>query len=61
MLAYGEDLVEDEADVEAEADVEDVGVLDEDDEVKTTSPLAYTTLLFVQPVASGALQMGKIY
>lgn len=62
MLAYAEDILEDEADVEGEADVEEVGIVDEEDESTTTSsPNAYTSLLFVRPVSSGASQMGKIH
>lgn len=54
--------MEDEADVEGEVDVEEVGVPEEeDDESKTSSPHAYTSLLFVRPIASGASQMGKFY
>lgn len=61
MVAYAEDSTEDEADVEGEADVEEVGATEEEDELKTTaSPNAHTTLLFVRPIASGASQMGKI-
>lgn len=58
MVAYAQ---EDEAEVEGEVDVEEVGGLEEEDEVKSTSsPHAHTTLLFVRPVSSGASQMGKI-
>lgn len=61
MVAYAEDSIEDEADVEGEVDVEEVGGIEEEDETKTTSsPNAHTTLLFVRPVASTASQMGKI-
>lgn len=60
MITYAEDSIEDEADVEGEVDVEEVGGLEEEEEVKTSSsPHAQTTLLFVRPVTSGASQMGN--
>lgn len=61
MVAYAEDATEDEADVEGEVDVEEVGGVEEEEDTKTTSsPHAHTTLLFVRPVASSASQMGNI-
>jgi len=58
FMAYAEeDLTEDEgeAEVEGEADLEDVATTEEEEEeVKTTaSPDADTTLLFVKPVVTG--------
>lgn len=61
FMSYAEDSIEDEAEVEGEADVEEIGGLEEEDEVKTTSsPHVHTTLLFVRPVSSSASQMGNI-
>ncbi|CAH0547001.1 unnamed protein product [Brassicogethes aeneus] len=58
MLSYAEDSLEDEIDVEGEAEVEVGGTEDDDDDVKTTaSPDADTTLLFVKPIQSGASQL----
>lgn len=57
MLSYAEeDPLEDEAEVEGESDMEEVGVTDdEEEETKTTaSPDADTTILFVKPVSTGA-------
>ncbi|KAJ8941963.1 hypothetical protein NQ314_010182 [Rhamnusium bicolor] len=61
MLAYAdEDPLEDEAeaDVEGEAEIEEVGGTEEeeDDSMTTASPDADTTLLFVKPVPTGASQ-----
>lgn len=57
LLSYAEeDPLEDEAEVEGESDIEEVGVTEEeeDEEAKTTaSPDADTTILFVKPVSSG--------
>lgn len=57
MLSYAdEDPLEDEAEVEGESDIEEVGVgEDEEEEVKTTaSPNADTTILFVKPASTGS-------
>lgn len=56
MLSYAEeDPLEDEAEVEGENDMEEVGVTDdEEEETKTTaSPDADTTILFVKPISTG--------
>lgn len=56
MMAYAEeDPLEDEAEVEGENDVEDVGVTDEEEEEQKNpaSPNADTTILFVKPVSTG--------
>lgn len=63
-MSYAEeDLTEDEgeAEVEGEADIEDVITTEEEEEdIKTTaSPDADTTLLFVKPVVTGLTQLGK--
>lgn len=64
MLSYAEeDPLEDEAEAEVEgegeAEVEEVGgIEEEEDDSKTSSPDADTTLLFVKPVSTGASQMG---
>lgn len=63
-MAYAEDSIEDEAEVEgeADADVEEVGGIEEEDENKTTSsPHVHTTLLFVRPVSSSASRMGNTW
>jgi len=61
LMSYAEeDPLEDEADVEGEADIEEVGgqTDEEDEEEKTTaSPDADTTLLFVKPLQVAASQM----
>lgn len=57
MLAHAEDPLEDEAEVEGEAEVEEVmgGDEPEEEEEKTTaSPDADTTLLFVKPIATAS-------
>lgn len=57
MLSYAEeDPLEDEAEVEGESDMEEVGVADEDEEELKTlaSPNADTTILFVKPAPTGS-------
>ncbi|XP_017785609.1 PREDICTED: translocon-associated protein subunit alpha [Nicrophorus vespilloides] len=59
MLSYAEeDPLEDEADVEGEADIEVGGTEEDDDDAKTlASPDAETNLLFVKPIVAGGSQM----
>lgn len=62
LRAYAEDALEDEVEVEGEADVEEVAATEEEEEVKTTtSPDADTAILFVKPAPTGNTQMGKNY
>ncbi|KAK9881390.1 hypothetical protein WA026_016280 [Henosepilachna vigintioctopunctata] len=60
MLSFAdEDPTEDEADVEGEADIEEVAATEEEEEEEdqtTTSPDAETHLLFVKPVHGGGSQ-----
>jgi hypothetical protein len=59
-VAYAEeDPLEDEVEVEGEADIEEVASTDEEEEEEktTASPDADTTLLFVKPIAT-ASQLG---
>lgn len=61
MMAYAEeDPIEDEAEVEGEAEMEEVvGTEEEEEEVKTTaSPDADTSIFFVKPEPTGNTQMG---
>ncbi|KAL3285287.1 hypothetical protein HHI36_019397 [Cryptolaemus montrouzieri] len=60
MMSYAEeDATEDEADVEGEADIEEVAATEEEEEEEqtTTSPDAETSLLFVKPVSIGGSQL----
>lgn len=58
MLSYAEeDPLEDEAEVEGESDIEEVGGTEEDEDEETkskASPDADTTILFVKPISSGS-------
>lgn len=63
MLSYAEeDPLEDEAEVEGESDMEEVGVTDEEEEESktTASPDADTTILFVKPASTGG-SLGLYY
>lgn len=57
MMSYAEeDPLEDEAEVEGESDIEEVGgAEDEDEDLKSlASPNADTTILFVKPTLTGS-------
>lgn len=62
LVAYAEDdILEDEADVEGEVDVDEVSVTEEEEEQKSTaSPDADTTVLFVKPTSLGTSPIGII-